>query len=270
VICSEVIRLSQIYERVASLFEGGWGVFVVIKLTQHNKTAFCTMLPSTLALVDDDRTFTDCLSRYLGDLGIAVTTFADSSDLLACSDPYAFDFYVTDLMLPSVDGIDLIKILRRRSSVGVLVVSGRLAPDTFKQVIRAGADMYLSKPVQLEQVSVAIEAVQRRAGATDPLHNTWRLDRRVGQLIAPDGARIDLSERDRALIECFVEAEGEVVPREALLLRLGSLLDQESSGGLNGTIFRLRRRIERATPAAVPLQVKSGVGYSFRAPLKAI
>lgn len=228
------------------------------------------MLPNTLALVDDDRAYADGLSRFLREQGVAVQTFTDSTDLLASADPYAFAFYVTDLMLPGVDGVDLIKVLRRRTNAGVLVVSGRLGADTFKEVITAGADMYLAKPVQFEQVALAISAVQRRAGLTDPLHNAWRLDRRIGQLVAPDGARIDLSEADRLLLECFVEAQGEVVPRETLLRCLGRAADLEASGGLNGTIFRLRRRIERATPAAVPLQTKSGVGYAFRAPLHVI
>jgi two-component system, OmpR family, response regulator len=228
------------------------------------------MFPTTLALIDDDRPFSDGLSRYLRDLGIDVTTFADSADLLACADAYDFAFYVTDLMLPSVAGGDLIKILRRRTSAGVIVVSGRLAADTFEQVIKAGADMYLAKPVQFDQVALAVEAVQRRAGGTKPLQNTWRLDRRIGQLVAPDGARIDLSARDLALLECFAEANGEVVPRDILLSSLGAGPEAETSGGLNGTIFRLRRRIERATPEAVPLQAKSGVGYAFRAPLTAI
>ncbi|MBL8387152.1 MAG: response regulator transcription factor [Hydrogenophaga sp.] len=228
------------------------------------------MLPSSLALIDDDQTFSAGLTRYLSSLGIAVTPFADSSDLLASNDPYKFEFYVTDLMLQSVDGVDLIKVLRRRTSAGVLVVSGRLAADTFKQVVKAGADMYLAKPVQFEQVALAIEAVQRRAGATDPLQNTWRLDQRAAQLIAPDGARIDLSPRDLELLTCFLAANGEVVTRQTLLQQLESHAEGEASGGLNGTVFRLRRRIERATPIAVPLQTKSGIGYVFRSPLVAI
>lgn len=227
------------------------------------------LLPSTLALIDDDRLFTDSLSRYLAEQGIAVSTFADGADLLASADPYRYDFYVVDLMLPTVDGFALISVLRRRTGAGILVVSGRLDPDTFKQVVKAGADMYLAKPVQFEQVAVAIEAVQRRAGGGDALRKTWRLERLVGQLVAPDGARIDLSEQDQALLECFVEADGEVVSRETLSRRLGKATEPEALGGLNGTVFRLRRRIERATSAAMPLQAKSGVGYAFRAPLKA-
>jgi len=228
------------------------------------------MLPKTLALVDDDVEYSDGLSRYLREKGVAVDAFADSNDLLAHADPYAYGFYVTDLMLPGVDGTDLIKVLRRRTNVGVVVVSGRLAPDTFKEVITAGADMYLVKPVQFEQVALAVEAVVRRAGATDPLQNTWRLDRRIGQLVSPDGSRIELSDADRTLVECFIEADGQVVARSTLLERLGRIDDSEASAGLNATVFRLRRRIEGATTAAVPLATKSGVGYVFRAPLRAI
>jgi len=127
------------------------------------------MLPTTLALIDDDPAYLEGLSRYLTELGITVASFSDSSDFLACADPYSFEFYVTDLMLPTVDGIDLIKVLRRRTSAGVLVVSGRLAADTFKQVVKAGSDMYLSKPVQFEQVGLAIEAIQRRAVVTNSI-----------------------------------------------------------------------------------------------------
>lgn len=224
-------------------------------------------MPKNLALIDDDSEFREGLHRYLSELGTTVVSFADSNDLLAHPDAFGFDFYVTDLALPGVDGTELIKVLRRRTNAGVLVVSGRLAADTFKQVITAGADMYLTKPVQFEQVAIAIKAVQRRAQASNPLQNAWRLDRRAGHLLAPDGARVELSAADLALIECFVEANGEVVSRETLLQHLGKATELGTSGGLNATVFRLRRRIERATPATVPLQTKSGIGYAFRAPI---
>lgn len=229
-----------------------------------------TVLPKSIALVDDDREYTLGLSKHLQGLGVAVRVFGDSNDLLADGDAYGFGFYVVDLMLPGVDGTDLINILRRRTDVGVLVVSGRLGPDVFKEVIDAGADMYLVKPVQFEQVVLAIRAVQRRAGPADPTQNTWRLDRRASQLVAPDGARVDLSDGDRTLIECFLEAAGEVVRRETLRQRLGRPEGQPEADGLSATVFRLRRRIERATPLAVPLQTKPGVGYVFRAPLTAL
>lgn len=223
-----------------------------------------------LALVDDDADYTEYLSQYLRGKGIAVDTFADSHDLMALEDPYRYDFYVVDLMLPGIDGVNLIKLLRRRTNAGILVVSGRLAAEVFREVVTAGADMYLVKPVQFEQVEIAIEAVQRRAGGSASAQEAaWTLDRRAGQLVAPDGARVELSEADRALLECFVHANGEVVTRETLLRGLGKS-DDDSGEALNATIYRLRRRIERATPSVVPLQSRSRVGYLFRAPLKAV
>ena len=130
--------------------------------------------------------------------------------------------------------------------------------------------MILTKPLQFEQVALAIKAVQRRVGTSNLANTAWKLDRRATQLVAPDGARVDLSEIDMALLECFLEAKGEVVSRDLLRQRLGRADTQDAADGLNATIYRLRRRIERATPALVPLQSKSRVGYLFRAPLTAI
>jgi two-component system OmpR family response regulator len=227
------------------------------------------MAPLHLALVDDDAEYTEFLAQYLRDRGLAVDVFADSHDLMALEDPYRYDFYVVDLMLPGIDGVNLIKLLRRRTNAGVLVVSGRLAAEVFREVVTAGADMYLVKPVQFEQVEIAIEAVQRRAAAPGATPDTsWTLDRRARQLVAPDGVRVELSEADRALLECFIEANGEVVTRETLRRGLGKAGDDESGDGLNATIYRLRRRIEKATPSVVPLQARSRVGYVFRATLK--
>jgi two-component system OmpR family response regulator len=226
------------------------------------------MLPKTLALIDDDKEYTEFLAQYLQGLGVRVDVFADSNDLLVHADPYGYDFYLVDLMLPGIDGANLIDILRRRTSAGLIVVSGRLAPDVFQQVIGAGADMYLAKPVQFEQVAVAIKAVHRRVGVASQPASEWKLDARAGQLLAPDGAQVDLSDADLAVLECFVEAHGDVVSRDTLRQKLGRTDDNDAADGLNATIYRLRRRIERATPTIVPLQSKSRVGYVFRAPIK--
>lgn len=231
------------------------------------------MLPKTLALVDDDAEFTEYLAQYLQARGTQVEVFADSNDLLAHDNPYGYGFYVVDLMLPGIDGLDLIKLLRRRSDAGLLVISGRLAPEVFNQVLSAGADMYLAKPVQFEQVALAIQAVQRRVAAASPANPPWRLDRRARQLIAPDGAIVDLSEGDLTVLDCFAEAHGETVTRDTLRTRLKrepAPADEDVADGLNATIYRLRRRIERATPVPVPLQAKSRVGYVFRAVLKTV
>lgn len=225
------------------------------------------MLPKTLALIDDDREYAELLASYLRERGVQVRVYTDSNDLLGDPQSHGYDFYVVDLMLPGVDGVDLIKILRKRSRAGLLVVSGRLGPEVFRNVISVGADMYLAKPVQFEQIEVAIMAVHRRVAESRSAATQWRLDRQARALIAPDGARVDLSDADLSVLECFVQADGAVVTRDLLRQRLGRSESEEGSDGINATIYRLRRRIERATPSVVPLQSKSRMGYIFQAPL---
>jgi two-component system, OmpR family, response regulator len=228
------------------------------------------MLPITLALVDDDRDYAEFLAHYLTGLGIKVSSFHSGHAFLAHEDAYAFDFYVVDLGLPGIDGLNLIDVVRRRTRAGIVVVSGRLAPEVFQQVVHAGADMYLSKPVQFEQVAAAIAAVQRRAEPAPRSKAHWQVDRRSRQLVAPDGACVDLSEIDLTVLGCLVESGGEPVPREVFCERLGRKVDGNAPDGLNAVIYRLRRRIERATPLPVPLQSKPRVGYVFRATLRAV
>lgn len=225
------------------------------------------MLPRTLALIDDDPVYSEYLAQHLQEKGVQVTRYADGNSLLA--DPAAeFDFYIVDLMLPGVDGEQLLDILRRRSEAGVLVVSGRLGADVFSNVLRAGADMYLAKPVQFEQVENAIRAVYRRSARVAAASGPWRLDKRARTLVAPDGAQIGLADSDLQVLEQFLGAEGQPVSREALLSALGRPnAGPEGADVLNAVMYRLRRRIERATPMLVPLQARSRVGYVFRATL---
>jgi two-component system, OmpR family, response regulator len=226
------------------------------------------MLPTTLALIDDDPAFADFLADHLRQQGIEVTVFDDSNDLLTSERAYSFAFYVLDLGLPGVDGVDVIQLLRRRSDAGVVVVSGRTGQQVLTDVLVAGADMHLVKPVTVEQVQLAVAAVHRRAARGAGTLPAWRLERAAGHLVAPDGALIVLSDIDMQVMDCFAAAAGETVTRETLRERLGRAPADEGDDGLNAIIYRLRRRIERATPLPVPLQSRSRVGYVFKAPIE--
>lgn len=226
------------------------------------------MLPKSLALIDDDAEYGEYLAEQLRLHGVQTEIFAESALFLTSDGAYDFDFYLLDLTLPGVDGVELIKVIRLRTQAGLLVVSGRTTPDVFASVVKAGGDMFLAKPVNVDQVLLAIEAVHRRSDHRST--SAWRLDRRAGDLVAPDGARINLSDTDLVVISCLAAAKGEPVSREALHEALGYGVDEANESTLNATIFRLRRRIEKATPLAVPLQAKSRVGYLFRGTLSVL
>jgi DNA-binding response OmpR family regulator len=99
---------------------------------------------------------------------------------------------------------------------------------------------------------------------------SWSVDLRASQLLAPDGARVDLSDTDLTVMRCFLDAEGGIVTRETLIQRLGRDDANTLDNTLHATIYRLRRRIEKASKSLVPLQSEPRVGYIFRAPLKSL
>ncbi len=222
------------------------------------------MLPKTLAIIDDDPEYAEFLAKYLLAQGVAVTVFSDSDDFLVAPNAYEFEFYLVDLMLPGIDGVDLIRLLRKRVQSGIVAVSGRLGPEVFDHVLRAGADMHLAKPVRFEQVALAVKAVHRRSASGAARSATWQLDRQGRRLLAPDGVSIELGENDLALMECFLAANGGVVAHSELRRIMGREQSDEADNTLHATIYRLRRRIERATQDIVPLQSQARVGYLFR------
>jgi two-component system, OmpR family, response regulator len=175
------------------------------------------MLPATLTIVDDDADYREYLAQHLRQAGIRVRTFADSNHLLADADPFGDAFYIIDLMLPGVGGEELIRILRLRSEAGVLVVTGKAEAGVFENVLTAGADMHLGKPVSLEQIALAIGAVYRRiVRQRDDTQRAWQLDTDRQRLTSPDGDVIELGDNDVTILSCFPQAEGGVVPREIL------------------------------------------------------
>lgn len=222
-----------------------------------------SMLPSRICIVDGDAQSGQGLGAYLGDRGIEVRAFSESDAFLTSVDAFNHDFYLIDFDLPDIDGLEMIQLLRRRSEAGIVVVSGRPGDAVFDDALKAGADMFLAKPAPFERTLLAIQAVARRGLATRP-SLTWTLNRSTRTLNTPQGVNVALLEVDVRMLECFVDTDGVPVQRDVICARLGRDAAVANQNGLHAAIYRLRRRIERATEEVVPLQSKPRVGYHFR------
>ncbi|MBC7992696.1 MAG: response regulator transcription factor [Rhizobacter sp.] len=202
----------------------------------------------------------------------AVTGFEDSDDFLLAPNAFDFDFYVVHLAQRGVRGIDLIRLIRRRSTAGLLVL-GDEAEGEFVLALDSGADMVLRPDAPTDHLVAAMAAVRRRlqqqTAASAPASRPWTLLDAHATLLAPDGTRIPLSESDLAIVGCLADAEGGKVGRRVLMERLWGA---EAAGGstenaLHATVYRLRKRIEQAGQPLVPVHAVAKVGYEFRAPL---
>ena len=118
--------------------------------------------PRKVCIIDDDGEYGEFLSAFLRVQQMDVDLFRSGTAFLADAQVEAYDFFLVDLALPGVDGVDLIALIRARSNAGLVIISGRMGPDAFNAGLSAGADMFLNKPVRFDQVLQAIRTVSLR------------------------------------------------------------------------------------------------------------
>jgi len=193
--------------------------------------------------------------------GVAVSVFDDSSDLLASESPFGYDFYVVDLMLPGVDGDEMIRILRRRTDAGVLVVSGKVGASVFEAVIDAGCRHVPRKagepgadPLGRESAAPAC-----RAGAASA-SKAGRWNCAPANCSRPDGAKVEAERHRHDGDPLLPRCRCSIVTRDTLVQRLGRDNSSTLDNTLHATIYRLRRRIEKASTSLVPLQSEPRIG----------
>lgn len=215
--------------------------------------------PRTLAWIGPRR-------GALRGLADTLAFYDDSDDFLLAPGAYEHEAYVVHLAQRGVGGLDLVRLIRRRSAA-VIVALGEAGGEAFVMALDSGADMVLGPDAPARHLAAALAAVHRRVAQAAPATSAWRLDEQRGVLQAPDGTDISLSGSDLTLVRCFADAEGGKVERGTLVEQLWGPDAGAMENALHATVYRLRKRIEQAGQALVPVHALAKVGYEFRAPL---
>jgi two-component system OmpR family response regulator len=235
-------------------------------------------LPHVLA-VDDDPVIRNLISEYLADNDLRVTVAADGNEMTAALAEYAIDLVVLDLRMPGEDGMSIARRLRERSSLPIIVVSGRLDEADRVMALELGADDYLTKPFSPRELLARIRTVLRRtAAAPQPPTGRqadarayrfagWELNIGTRRLSSPDGKRVELTNGEFSLLEAFCAAPQRVLSREQLL-DLSRLHNAEVyDRSIDVQILRLRRKIETDPSQPEYIKTERGAGYVFDAPV---
>ena len=172
-----------------------------------------------------------------------------------------YDLMILDIHLPDGTGIDLLKRLRRRSSiVPVLVLTARLSVDEKIDALDIGADDYMVKPFDLGELEARIRAIiRRRSGEAGRVIAVGRLTFDSGtRQTSIDGAPCDLTPREQSLLEIFLVNRGRVLDKEDLLVRLFGLEGEPSQNAVELYVGRLRRKIDGS---GLEIRTLRGLGY---------
>ena len=223
-----------------------------------------------LLLVEDDELLRDGLSAQLGQIGHTMTVAPNGAIAQHVLQSARFDGVILDLGLPMVDGMDVLRFIRQRTStLPVLVLTARDGVEDRVNGLNAGADDYLTKPFDMAELHARLDAMLRRSrlpafGGSREL-GLLRVDSAAPRAWIAEQA-MDLTQREWALLSLLVAQSGSVVAREDVLARWqsddsGDKNDKEKADTSNAVevyIHRLRKKLEGS---GLGIRNVRGLGY---------
>ena len=219
-----------------------------------------------ILLADDDPQILRALRITLTARGYDVTTASDGRAAVDAATKVHPDLVVLDLGMPGLTGIEVIEALRGWTQVPILVVSGRSESWDKVEALDAGADDYVTKPFQADELLARIRALTRRAPeATDEPMVTFG-DVTVdlsAHVVQRAGAPVRLTPTEWKLLEVLVRHPGRLVTRETLLTEVWGPQYTTDTGYLRLYLSQLRKKLEAEPSAPRHLLTEAGMGYRF-------
>lgn len=223
-----------------------------------------------ILVVDDDARLRKLLDRYLTQQDCIVITAEDAADALEKLKYFLFDIAILDIMMPGEDGISLAKKIRKtHHDLPLIMLTALGETETRIKGLEAGADDYLSKPFEPQELILRIKAILRRTMAFSTATETRPV--KLGDYVfdtvreelrdTAQGVIIPLTETERRLLLCLARVPGQTVSREELAAK-GDMAASDRS--IDVQVTRLRRKFEKDSKSPRYLHTIRGRGYVLR------
>lgn len=211
-----------------------------------------------LLLVEDDFDLSGVIARSLSSRGFELLCCSNGNEALAAARKKRFDIIVLDLSLPGLDGLELLHRLRGDgNTTPVLILTARGAVGDRISGLNAGADDYLAKPFDLEEMIARIGALTRRLGRNGELRCGRLRYEAASNVFYKDQIPLELSQREADLLKKLMSRVDHVVPREVLRDAVFGV-DVAQTDAVDVVVHRLRKKLVGANVEVLNLR---GVGY---------
>lgn len=228
-------------------------------------------------IIEDDVDLRDSLQAYLATTGCQVRVLGDARSVDETLLAFPADIVLLDVNLPVMDGFAAAVHLRQnRPETGIIMLTGRTLRDDRLRGLTEGADHYVTKPVDPQELELLIRNLARRlprpaAPPADeparPVAGHWTFPTSRWVITSPAGISIALSAAEHHLLDRLTAQAGKPVPREELVADTRRPSDDALGRGLDLVVFRLRRKVEMLTDDALPVASARGIGYVFTSPV---
>ena len=221
--------------------------------------------PRSILLIEDDTDLCSLMLDYFAQHGYLVEAIYDGRNGLARAIEGGFDLILLDVMLPALDGFEVLRQLRKRSATPVIMLTARTAQTDRVTGLNSGADDYLPKPFEPEELLARIGAVLRRTGMPSPSPQIVeagevRLNPQTRE-VRYAGEPLEVTALEFDILEVLVRATGRTVSRDELTAALHQRKSTPWERSLDVHISHLRKKLERQNRNAI--RTIRGVGYQF-------
>ena len=222
----------------------------------------------SILVVDDEPTITEVVSRYLERAGYATRVAADGPAALRLASESAPDLVVLDLMMPGMDGLEVMRRLRERERVSVILLTAKGEHSDRIIGLRLGADDYVVKPFSPAELVARVDAVLRRVDHSPKLEEPivfeeLELDP-VARRVTVRGEEAQLTVREYELLLHLVRHPGQVFSRDQLMDAVWQYSFYTDTSTVTVHVRRLRSKLEPDPAEPRHLQTVWGVGYRFQ------
>jgi two-component system OmpR family response regulator len=217
-----------------------------------------------IAIIEDNKTLANGIAHLLRDQGHAVDVINDGAEGLEFLAQETADIIVLDINLPRVSGLEILQKIRSRGDVTpVILLTARGETKDRVTGLDAGADDYLVKPFDMEELDARIRALIRRKPREEGVFERFgklSFDK-TGRRLLADGQDLNLPRRELAAFECFLDRAGQIVPKSVLANHLYGVGSDIEEKVIEVYVSRLRKRL---APYGVEFKVARGIGYMIK------
>ena len=224
-------------------------------------------MPQTILIADDDTELCELLREYLGQEGYDVRLAHDGEQALIESRRPGLDAMVLDIMMPLMNGIDVLRHLRKESELPVIMLTAR-GEDLDRIIgLELGADDYLAKPANPRELLARIRAILRRSNTHSSVATL-----ELGDLVLNQGSRelrcngqlMDLTSTEFSVIQLLLQRGGEVVEKKDLYLAALGRAPVAYDRSIDMHVSNLRRKLGLTSDGAERIETIRGIGYQYR------
>lgn len=213
-------------------------------------------------IVEDEPDLLNALGAALRDEGYAVDLASDGEEGLEKSMDWAYDAIILDVMLPKMDGFELLKRLRQHKKTPVLLLTARSKMTDRVHGLDRGADDYLTKPFELPELCARLRALIRRSigNVSSELHIGTVVVDYVARNVTRDGEKVSLTAREQILVEFLAQHRGRWITRTQLYEHLFDETAASASNLLDVHVSNIRKKL-----GTTFIITRRGIGYSIQA-----